>query len=234
MNQLFISRDPQLHADLSDLLELLSIALTNPNREIAVALVDGSYFADLNACLNGIESLIDEHSLSIVHAQLADCAETFPAQDSDTLYHAINQEFTRLFIAPRCEQMPLYESLIVHRGDKKASMFINPTCMHCEQEYRKHGFPFPEKGKTPGDHIAIELRYLAFLISSRIHALAAQNEPELAAVDALILDFTTAHIKRWLHSFADELEHTAMHPFYQTVAKTCLCIEPFLLNVANH
>lgn len=231
MNRLFVSRDLQLHADLADLLELLSIGLTNPTRAISLALTDGSYFSDLSDCLQGLSSLLDADAFKHATDGISFCSQTFAALDAETLYHAVNQEFTRLFIAPRREQMPLYESLIVHRDDKKVSMFINPTCMHCEQEYRKHGFPFPEKGKTPGDHVAIELRYLAFLIASRISALTENKSTEV--MDTLILDFINAHIKRWLHAFADELERTAIHPFYQIMAKACLLIEPLLMNAVD-
>ena len=229
MNQIFETTDLQLHADLADLLELLSISLTNPTRNLAAALVDGSYFSDLLDCADGVSSLLDGTSLDILRKDISSCAQSFSMQDTETLYHAINQEFTRLFISPRREQMPLYESLIVHRGDKKTSMFINPTCMHCEQEYRKHNFPFPEKSKTPGDHVAIELRYVAFLISRRIRSLTAQNEIERNAVDLLIQDFANAHLKRWLHPFMNELACTANHPFYQMIARIGLILEIILI-----
>ena len=59
MNQIFETTDLQLHADLADLLELLSISLTNPTRNLAAALVDGSYFSDLLDCADGVSSLLD-------------------------------------------------------------------------------------------------------------------------------------------------------------------------------
>ena len=230
MNQTFLISDLQLHADLADLLELLSISLTNPTRELAGALVDGSYFSDLLDCADGVSSQLCKTSLDALRKDIVSCAQSFSEQDTEALYHAINQEFTRLFISPRHEQMPLYESLIVHRGDKKTSMFINPTCMHCEQEYAKHGFPFPEKSKTPGDHVAIELRYMAYLISRRISVLTAQNETGRKAVDLLIQNFTNAHLKRWLHPFMDELAHVSAHPFYQMIANAGLTIESLLIS----
>lgn len=67
-------------------------------------------------------------------------------------------------MSPKRELVPLYESLIVHPGEK-VSMFINQTVMHCEQVYRKAGFAFEEKNKFPGDHAGIELRFFACLLA---------------------------------------------------------------------
>lgn len=214
-------------ADLSDLFELLSISLTQPTRELSAALSDGSFFSDLCACLKGIDSN-DPAIQPAIEGALA-LRTSLAGTDPEALYHALNIEFTRLFISPRCEQMPLYESLIVHRDDKKASMFINPTCMHAEQEYRKQGFPFPEKGKTPGDHIAIELRYLTFLLSGYIAAMVQNDQAGAARAQTLLHAFTDAHIVRWYSSFMKELNSTAAHPFYSLIAAVGLALAPLLM-----
>ena len=219
MNHLYQSRDIQFLADLSDMLELLSVSLTNPTREFAQALIDGSYFSDLSACITGLSSVLDVASLEQVHAQIAACKAQFAQEDCEALYHQINQEFTRLFVSPRRELMPLYESLLVHRSEKKVSMFINPSCMHAEQEYRKHGFAFPEKGKTPGDHIAIELRYVAFLTSMLIGAQVSDNAQAQQNAKTYLDEFVTAHIQRWYAAFMTELAKTTAHPFYLLVAQ---------------
>lgn len=219
MNHLYLSRDVQFLADLSDMIELLSVSLTNPTREFAQALTDGSYFSDLSACLAGLSSALDAASLEQAQAQIAACTERFAQEECDALYHQLNQEFTRLFVSPRRELMPLYESLLVHRGEKKVSMFINPSCMHAEQEYRKHGFVFPEKSKTPGDHVAIELRYIAFLLSSLISAQVSHDAQAQQNAQTYLDEFITAHIKRWYAAFMDELAGTTAHPFYLLIAR---------------
>ena len=219
MNHLYQSRSIPFLADLSDIIQLLSVSLTNPTRALVSALRDGSYFSDLSDCLAGLASALDSSSLEQAHMQIAACRERFAREDCDALYHQINQEFTRLFVSPRRELMPLYESLIVHRDDKKTSMFINPSCMHAEQEYRKHGFPFPEKSKTPGDHVAIELRYIAFLLSALISAQISEDASAQQNARTSLDEFTGAHILRWYASFMDELARTTAHPFYLLIAQ---------------
>lgn len=228
MTHLFASHDLHLHADFADLFELLSISLNKPTQAFACALADGSYFSDLTACLQGISSALDAQHLDDALAKIADASQAFASLDTAILYHQINLDFTRLFVSPKRELIPLYESLIVHRDDKKASMFINPTCMHAEQVYRKSGFPFPEKNKTPGDHVAIELRYVAFLISQRIAGLQADNPPAAQQADALLQAFIKEHLLRWYQPFMLELSTTAAHPFYLVLARIGLLLVPML------
>ena len=218
MNHLYHSRGVQFLADLSDTVELLSVSLTNPTRELAFSLADGSYFADLKACLDGLSGALDAAALENAYAQLQACREQCAREGGEALYHQINQEFTRLFVSPRRELMPLYESLLVHRDEKKVSMFINPSCMHAEQEYRKHGFAFPEKSKIPGDHVAIELRYIAFLLSQLISAKVGGDEAAQKRAETALDEFTNAHIRRWYRAFADELANTSGHSFYRLIA----------------
>lgn len=165
---------------------------------------------------------------SHVFDAVTDCADACLHLDSEVVYTRINREYNRLFINPRSELISLYESILVH-GKEKASMFINATCMHAEQTYRHTGFAFDEKNKVPGDHVAIELRYLAYLFASYLNAMQASSEPSCKAVEAAVEDFCHQHVQRWLGSFIDQIRAYSNDPFYLLMAQVLEFVEPILL-----
>ena len=266
----YTAKTNSFYADLSDLLLLLSISLTNPDRELAAGLTKGTYLGDLMNCAEGVSAGLTaphaeapsgfspsgcfscccgdtgcaggcgdpgnstgyndtEFSADLVVDALAACADTCLRQDTEDIYHRINREYNRLFTNPRRELIPIYESLLVHRDEKKASMFINATCMHAEQTYRHNGFPFEEKNKIPGDHIAIELRYLAYLFASYLNAVQADNKASCKAVEAALEDFCRQHVQRWLDLFINELRATTEDAFYLLLAQGLEFVKPVLL-----
>ena len=150
---------------------------------------------------------------------IAYAVRAYMGRDAEEVYHELNREYTRLFISPKRELVPLYEGLIVHPGEK-VSMFISPTAMHCEQVYRRTGFAFEEKNKFPGDHAGIELRYFACLLARRAMALEAGNEEEIAATEAALADFAAQHLSRWVDKFAEQVMMYTQSPFYALLADT--------------
>lgn len=243
------------YADLSDLLLLTSIGLTNPDRELAAGLTKGTFLSDLLACIEdvaaglrttdsdsaatcsgcccgdaGCSAGCGDTSLSAdpVLDALTICADACLHQDTEDIYHRINREYNRLFTSPRRELIPIYESLLVHKGEK-TSMFINATCMHAEQTYRHNNFVFEEKNKVPGDHVAIELRYLAYLFAAYLNAIHADNNTSCKAVEAAVEDFCGAHVQRWLGKFIDEIRANSEDSFYLLLAQVLEFVEPILL-----
>ena len=160
---------------------------------------------------------------------LEDCADACLHLDTEEVYTRINREYNRLFINPRNELVSLYESILVHPEEKKATMFINATCMHAEQTYRHNNFVFEEKNKVPGDHVAIELRYLAYLFAAYLNAVHADNNTSCKAVEAAVEDFCGAHVRRWLGKFIDEIRANSNEPFYLLLAQVLEFVEPILL-----
>ena len=208
MENLYVNRDMEKTAGLANLLLLVSIGLCPPNQELAQGLCDGSYFCDFADCLR-----------VLAQEDIAYAARAYMGRDAEEVYHEINREYTRLFISPKRELVPLYEGLIVHPGEK-VSMFISPTAMHCEQVYRRTGFAFEEKNKFPGDHAGIELRYFACLLARRAMALEAGNEEEIAATEAALADFVAQHLSRWVDKFAEQVMMYTQSPFYALLADT--------------
>ena len=259
---MYSTKSETFYADLSDLLLLASIGLTNPDRELATGLTNGTYLSDVMACTEGVATGLStphteasscspsgccscccgdsgcgsdcgesaDNTLYMAHMldALTECADTCLHQDAEEVYHRINQEYNRLFTNPRRELIPIYESLLVHKGEK-TSMFINATCMHAEQTYRHTGFAFEEKNKVPGDHVAIELRYLAYLFASYLNAVQAANETSCKAVEAAVEDFCSQHVQRWLGAFIDEIRANSNDPFYLLMAQVLEFVEPVVL-----
>lgn len=108
-------------------------------------------------------------------------------------------------------------------------MFINATCMHAEQTYRHNNFTFEEKNKVPGDHVAIELRYLAYLFAAYMNAVQASNETSCKAVGAAVEDFCTAHVQRWLDKLINEIRANSQDPFYLLLAQVLEFVKPVVL-----
>ena len=206
MEHLYLTDDTQRGAALANLCLLESIGFCTPTREMAQGLADGSFFSDLFDCLN-----------ALFPTDLRYAAYAYYGRDTEEIYHEINQEYTRLFLSPKRELVPLYESLIVHPGEK-VSMFINPTVMHCEQVYRKTGFAFEEKNKFPGDHVGIELRYFACLLARRAMALEEGGEADAASCAAVMTEFAAQHLARWVEKFAAQVTLHTQIPLYTALA----------------
>lgn len=227
---LYTAKSESFYTDLSDLLLLLSIGLTAPDRELSKGLQEGSYLHDLSDCFQGIWEAIDapehKHMVSQTSRVLASTAKAYEQLKEDEIYHSINREYNRLFINPRNELVPIYESLLVHKGEK-TSMFINATCMHAEQTYRHNNFAFEEKGKFPGDHLAIELRYLAYLFAS--YLATVQNNSSNSAVEEALEDFIQSHVTRWYALFWNEVHTHSKEPFYLLLADVGEALKPILL-----
>lgn len=216
MDRLYLSGDAQATSALANLLLLVSIGLCLPTEELAEGLCDGSYFSDYMACQN-----------ALFPTDMLYAANAYYGKDAKAVYKEINQEYTRLFLSPKRELVPLYESLIVHPGEK-VPMFINPTVMHCEQVYRKTGFEFEEKNKFPGDHAGIELRYFACLLARRAMALSEGNEKEAEAAAAVLTDFAAQHLARWIAPFAAQVTMYTQIPFFTALADTLAQLAPQL------
>ena len=211
MEHLYKTDDIGTLAAAANLCLLISIGLCPPTQELAQGLGDGSFFGDY---VDGLRALEKDGMQDISYAVRA-----YMGREAAAIYTELNREYTRLFVSPKRELVPLYESLIVHPGEK-VSMFINQTVMHCEQVYRKAGFAFEEKNKFPGDHAGIELRFFACLLARRAMALEAGNEQEAQAAGAVLADFATQHLARWVGKFSEQVMLYTQSPFYALLADT--------------
>ena len=211
MEHLYKTDDIGTLAAAANLCLLISIGLCPPTQELAQGLGDGSFFGDY---VDGLRALSREGMQDISYAVRA-----YMGRDAQEIYQELNREYTRLFVSPKRELVPLYESLIVHPGEK-VSMFINQTVMHCEQVYRKAGFAFEEKNKFPGDHAGIELRFFACLLARKAMALEAGNAEEAQAAGDVLGDFARQHLARWTAKFAEQVMLYTQSPFYALLADT--------------
>lgn len=225
----------QTAADYADLFMLLSIGFDIPARELTAAILDGSFLQDLEDCCQSICPIDDtreaapalvEFAHTLIGFIKSDCGQT---DDAEAFYHGVNQEYTRLFLSPKHEEIAIFESVFLHPKD--TAMFINPTAMHMEQLFRHNGFPFPEKSTIPGDHMAMELRYMAYLCSAyRIaldHAATAADEGNAAGeedaavtrIAAALSELMDSHLKRRFSGFMNAVKEKSEHPVYVILAQ---------------
>ena len=130
----YTAKSETFYADLSDLLLLASIGLTNPDRELAAGLTAGTFLSDLMACTEGVTFGLKSSpsnstaacsgcccgdagcsagcgdtafSAESVLDALTACADTCLHQDTEEIYTRINREYNRLFTNPRRELIPI-------------------------------------------------------------------------------------------------------------------------------
>lgn len=197
---------------LSDYYELSAIAWRFPSRELSQGLYDGSFSADLTACLEelGFAPARD------CGRMLRDAVETDAQGREETLFDALRTDYTVLFLVPWKEKVYLYESLFRYpKGEnlKDYSMFISPCALHAEQCYRRAGLAVKSSVREPADHYATELEFCAHLYK------LAGGEPENAAWQEQAAEFRRTHLNKWQKAFLAAVEENAQTETYRALAR---------------
>lgn len=118
-------------------------------------------------------------------------------------------EYTRLFIGPYKLPCPPWES--VYTSPKRLMM----QSAHDEVTgaYRKEGVTV-NTAEVMGDHIGVELNFLALLLR-RMEEERERREHYAAAAKA----FAEEHLRSWVPDFSRDLEQAATYSFYKAVAR---------------
>lgn len=198
---------------LADIFQLGAIAWRFPTVKLAEGLLDGSFGADLSACMQELDCP-RERAEELAAALGAAAAQT-AAGSTQTLFDALRTAYTVLFLVPKKEKVYLYESLFRYpkNADKKDySMFISPCALHCEQMYREAGLAVRKDAREPADHFATELEFYAYL--NRM----AGAKPEEGDWARRAGDFKTAHLDKWVPAFLSEVGRQSPSEIYRLLA----------------
>ena len=204
----------ELYFTLADTYQLSAIAWRFPVVELAQGLLNGSFGADLSACLE--ELGYPKPQAEEISAELGRAAKTEAAGSVQTLFDALRTAYTVLFLVPKKEKVYLYESLFRYpkNADKKDySMFVSPCALHCEQMYREAGLEVKKSVREPADHFATELEFYAYL--NRM----AGAKPEEAEWTRRAETFKTAHLDKWMKAFLAEVEEQSPIETYRILAR---------------
>ena len=193
---------------LADAYQLLAIALRYPTEELAQGVADGTFAADLSACMAELGLHSDAEK-----AQAAFAA----AQDVDL--SAMRTEYTGLFLVPKKEKVFIYESRFLYPKDanpKDYMMFVSPCALHAEQCYKDAGVRVRKDLNEPSDHAATEMEFMSHLYRCAAQAVSDAKAERIWLMRARA--FHKAHIAKWMADFCTQLEETTQLPVYRAIA----------------
>ncbi|MEG2628838.1 MAG: molecular chaperone TorD family protein [Raoultibacter sp.] len=206
----------------ADFFRLTALFFLNPTTELAQGLLDKSIAGDM---LNIFEDAgIDPHKAAVERL------DEIPGQNctADNLRSKLRLDYTTLFTHPKKPLISPYEmqfrDLQEHR-DIPSTLFLNKAALHAEQCYRESGLVLSDaNSREPGDHIAIELEFMAYLytqLATALHAgdCAAQDRWEKAISDFI------PHLESWGIDFFTACENSkqgTVYPWVGTVGRAFL------------
>lgn len=212
--------------------EMLAFSLRYPDEQLAQAVFSGEW---LDAAQEIAAALGCALTDGFGAQALTDDKEGNPAQDADTLLHALRAEATRLFVGapePLCSP---YEGVWRAADDGvQALLFVNPHSMAVERFCKACGLGRPEGTNEPLDHIATELELLQYLA---VRAAGMVDLPDTSvgsdalpggSPEAAFNEFLQKHTAVWADKFAQTLKAQSRIPFYGAVADLLAAMVPAL------
>ncbi|MBP3657333.1 MAG: molecular chaperone TorD family protein [Clostridia bacterium] len=194
---------------LADACQLLAIALRYPTQELAQGIADGSYAADLAACLQELGLC---EAAAAAQAALADAK-------AENLLSAMRTEYTGLFLVPKREKVFIHESRFLYPEDENPKdyvMFVSPCALHAEQCYKDAGVRVRKDLHEPPDHAATEMEFMSHLYRCAAQATAEGRDERIWLLRAKA--FTKAHIAKWMADFCTQTEEKTQLPAYAAIA----------------
>ena len=193
---------------LADAYQLLAIALRYPTEELAQGVADGTFAADLSACMAelGLHSDAEKAQAAFAAAQ-------------DVGLSAMRTEYTGLFLVPKKEKVFIYESRFLYPKDanpKDYMMFVSPCALHAEQCYKDAGVRVRKDLNEPSDHAATEMEFMSHLYRCAAQAVSDAKDERIWLMRARA--FHKAHIAKWMADFCTQLEETTQLPVYAAIA----------------
>ncbi len=212
---------PVFFTALADTSRILAAALRHPTRELIRQLCHPSFNAILQQLLADLG--LPQNS----------CPDTSAIQDvltgedtgEEEALTALRCAYTALFSHPESPQLPPYESQYLYwrahpegNFDEAPRMFVCPAAVDAERVYKMAGLTRSKELNEPGDFIATEVEFLAFLFA-RISELLTLGDKDSTVLDelewlgAVYADFSV-HIQKWWQSFFDDLASSDIYPVY--------------------
>ena len=113
---------------------------------------------------------------------------------------ALRQDYVRLFLGPKKKLAPPWES--VYRTPERKVM--REPHVEVTKQYAAQGVGFDGIGRRPGDHVALELQFVAVM-------LGRQD----AAADTVAEEFLDAHVLQWVPAFTQDVRTNATTDFWR-------------------
>lgn len=223
----------------ADMYQLLAAGFLHPDRELAAALADGSFAADVADTaemladaleledpaarpLLGAAGALAAAGFSPAEAVAGDGAPTEPGADTgaetEALYHELAVEYARLFIGPPVPAVSPYETIHVDsEPDSPALLMVGPSARAALAAYREAGVNMAEGTNEPPDHVATEFEFMYYLCAKEVAALQAADA-DAAAWHTRQETFISEHLAVWVPDFAVTIEADSANSFYSAIA----------------
>lgn len=215
----------------ADFFQLMSMFCFNPTTELAQGVLDGSVTEDVRAIFADVG--IDPHKAATERLDGV-CNENYT---DENLRSMLRQDYTALFTHPKEPLSSLYEmqfrDLRDHR-EAPSTLFLNEAALHAEQCFRAAGLALSDaKSREPGDHMGIELEFMAYLHTQLAAALSEGDAAAQERWEKAISDFLP-HLESWGCDFFAGCENSkqgVVYPWLGTAGRAFL--EEYLANSAS-
>lgn len=195
-----IQRDITLYA-------LLALAFNYPDTELVEALIEGDF-------TNRARTALGDNIRGPLEAEMQEVEQRYRGftGDRSALLLELEQEYTRLFFAPKPRLVYLFESVYDEGRLYQESTF------DVARLYRQAGLKPSEEFRLPPDHIALEFEFMAYLAFNQLEALKEGMEENADYAARLARTMLREHLKPFASDVTGRMTQHATHPVYRLVA----------------
>lgn len=200
----------------ADFFRLTSMFLLNPSKELAQGVLGGSVFEDMRSIFEdaGIDPLpaMFEHEDQIRRRNPT--AKEMQAE--------LRRDYTELFTHPKRSLIAITEMRFRDERDHAdipSTPFLNEAALHAESCYRAAGLSLArDRSREPGDHLAIESAFMAYLHTRLIEALDQDNLDEYRQWEKALQEFEP-HVTCWASDFFSACAESGCGAVYPWLGK---------------
>lgn len=192
----------------ADAYRLLSVGFADPRLELAAALVDGSFQADVIAAAEYLDP--EGRSSKALRFSLEESNSVAATKSAEEMHHSLKVEYARLFLVPGSLVSP-YESayhdytMFPQAGSTAA---VARAALHEAGLDTRHGRP------EPADHIASECEFMFYLCHEEAGAWWRGDTDEAKQWRRREHVFMTEHLESFALKFCQRLDEAEVAGFY--------------------
>jgi TorA maturation chaperone TorD len=203
----------------SDMYRLLAMFLHLPTEEMVAGILDGTLAEDISQIIQELQ--FQDKTIEIIRIKLGDL-QTGISEERE-LFTEMRREYTRLFTHPKRPAVAIYETLFLFKPEagmmQKPSLFISPAALDAERCYSQAGLQRSKEANEPGDHMATEMEYMAYLYYRKAKALHDHHQAEVEMRNRQIKEFSELHLQKWGVDFFNRCLSASESQVYQTFSQ---------------
>ncbi len=144
--------------------------------------------------------------------ELSDAASRMLAELEVQSLDELLKEYSRLFIGPFQLEAPPFGSVYLESEGR----LMGQSTAEVKRLYRECGLDISPDFKSPPDHVAAELEFLAYL---GWQEKGSQDEEQKMFYQEQRSLFLHRHIGHWFPLLAENIEKHTIHPFYMELSR---------------